>query len=181
MRRILIPLDRVVHSAGILSGIVNLFPPGSAELHLLGVAHRPDNYLTVEAYVGGMAFSTYRFSCTDEEWQAHCQRFAVELRRRAETLRRAGYQVHTQVRSGESVDVIRTMAATGAYDLLALVHRPRTGLARWLLGNACERLLQQVELPVLLIAPDPIRQPVQALTLAKSETLSYESALAHIF
>jgi len=181
MRRILIPLHDTIQRASILSGIVNLFPPGSAELCLLGVVQRPDDYLTVDTYVGGMGFSTYRFSCTDEEWQTHCQRFAVELRRRAETLRRAGYWVHTQVQSGDPIDVIQTAAARDVYDLLALAHRPRTGLARWLLGNGYEQLLHQVALPVLLIAPDPVRQPVQALTLAKSEMLSYESALAHIF
>ena len=181
MRRILIPLNISEISPEILPVVRQLFPPTEVELILLGITQRPDSSITVDAYVGDIPHSTYLVPCTDEEWQAYRQQFEVELKRLATTLRTAGYQVHTLVRIGEPVAQILAAVEAGAYDLIAMATRGRTGLARLLLGSVAESVLRQAPIPMLLMRPVPVaaRQPRPRQEQTTIETLAYEPSLAH--
>lgn len=181
MRRILIPLNISEISPEILPVVRHLFSPAEVELILLGITQRPDNSMTVDAYVGDIPHSTYLVPCTDEEWQSYRQRFEVELKQLANTLRSVDYRVHTLVRVGEPVEEILTAVKNGTYDLIAMATRGRTGLVRLLLGSVAESVLRQAPIPMLLMRTDPEtaakRQPASEQT--KFEKLSYEPSLAH--
>lgn len=181
MRRILIPLNISEISPTILPVVHHFFAPTEVELILLGITQRPDSALTVDAYVGDVAHSTYLVPCTDDEWQQYRQRFEVELKRLANTLRTAGYQVHTLVRVGEPVAQILAAVEAGAYDLIAMATRGRTGLARLFLGSVAESVLRQAPIPMLLMrpVPAPVVQPRPTPEQATLEKLSYEPSLAH--
>ena len=179
MRRILIPLNISEISPEIIPVVRHLFSPGEVELILLGITQRPDSPLTVDAYVGDLAHSTYLVPCTDEEWQAYRQHFAVELKQLAQTLGSAGYRVHTLVRVGEPVAQILAAVEAGVYDLIAMATRGRTGLARLLLGSVAESVLRQAPIPILLMRPVPAVKPRATAEQATLEKLPYEPSLAH--
>lgn len=181
MRRILIPLNISEISGEILPVVRHLFQPAEVELILLGVTQRPDSSMTIDAYVGDILHATYLVSCTDEEWRHYRQRFEVELKQLANTLRTVGYRVHTLVRIGEPVEQIVTTVATGAYDLVAMATHGHTGLARLLLGSVAESVLRRVAIPLLLMRPVPetVAQRQQTSKQATIEKLTYEPSLAH--
>lgn len=181
MRRILIPLNISEISPEIIPVVRHLFPPAEVELILLGITQRPDSSITVDAYVGDIPHSTYLVPCTDEEWQAYRQHFAVELKKLADTLRVAGYRVHTLVRVGEPVAQILAAVEAGVYDLIAMATRGRTGLTRLLLGSVAESVLRQAPIPMLLMrpVPAPAVKPYSTPEQATMEKLPYEPSLAH--
>lgn len=151
MRRILIPLNISEISPTILPVVRRLFEPTDAALVLLGITQRPDDY----AFAGGPdgANLAYRMPCSEPEWQAYRQKFEVELKHLAQTLRDGGYHVHTLVRVGEPVEEIVAVAEKGDYDLLAMATHGRTGLTRLLFSSVAETVLRQVTLPMLLFRP----------------------------
>lgn len=181
MRRILIPLNISEISPEIIPVVRHLFPPAEVELILLGITQRPDSSITVDAYVGDIPHSTYLVPCTDEEWQAYRQHFAVALKKLADTLRVAGYRVHTLVRVGEPVAQILAAVEAGLYDLIAMATRGRTGLTRLLLGSVAESVLRQAPIPMLLMrpVPAPAVKPHPTPEQATMEKLPYEPSLAH--
>ncbi|MBX3014804.1 MAG: universal stress protein [Caldilineaceae bacterium] len=181
MRRILIPLNVSEISLEILSVVRQLFSPSEAELILLGITQRPDHSMTVDAYVGDVPHSTYLVPCTDEEWHHYRQRFEIELKALANTLRAAGYRVHTIVRVGEPVAQILAAVENGIYDLIAMATRGRTGLSRLLLGSVAENVLRQSPIPLLLMRADPAAGAKQRTTQEQAtlEKLAYEPSLAH--
>lgn len=179
MRRILIPLNISEISSEILPVVRHLFSPSEVELILLGITQRPDSSMTVDAYVGDIPHSTYLVPCTDEEWQAYRQHFEVEVKQLAQTLRSAGYRVHTLVRVGEPVAQILAAVEAGVYDLIAMATRGRTGLTRLLLGSVAESVLRQAPIPMLLMRPVPAVKPRPTAEQATLEKLPYEPSLAH--
>lgn len=181
MRRILIPLNISEISPAIIPVVRQLFSPAEVELILLGITQRPDSALTVDAYVSDIPHSTYLAPCSDEEWQAYQQRFTVELKGLADTLRTAGYRVHTLVRVGEPVAQILAAVKGGVYDLIAMATRGRVGLARLLLGSVAESVLRQAPIPMLLMRPVPAPAVYQHPTREQAtlEKLPYEPSLAH--
>lgn len=153
MRRILIPLNISEISPKILPIVRRLFEPTDAELILLGITQKPEDSIFVEGWGPDGANLVYRAPCPDEEWLAHRQKFEVELKHLAQSLREVGYRVHTLVRVGEPVEQIVTAVEKGNYDLLAMATRGRTGLSRLLFGSVAERVLRRVTLPMLLFRP----------------------------
>jgi len=157
MRRILIPLNISEISPEILPVVRGLFATKEVELILLGVTQRPGNYVAADACIPDAPHTAYTIPCTDDEWNAYRQKFEVELKHLAENLRAEGYRVHTLVRIGDPVEQIVATVEKGAYDLLAMATRGRTGLTRLVLGSVAESVLRQVTIPMLLIRPTPER------------------------
>jgi nucleotide-binding universal stress UspA family protein len=155
MRRILIPLNISEISPEILPVVRNLFDTEDVELNLLGVTQRPGSYVAADACIPDAPHTAYTIPCTDDEWKAYRQKFEVELKYLAETLRKEGYRVHTLVRVGDPVEQVVAAVEKGNYDLLAMATRGRTGLTRLVLGSVAESVLRQVTIPMLLIRPAP--------------------------
>jgi nucleotide-binding universal stress UspA family protein len=154
-RRILIPLNISEISSEILPVVQRLFHVDEVELTLLGVTQRPKSYVATDAGVSEIPHAAYTVSCTDEEWRAYRQKFEVELKLLAHTLRQEGYAVNTMVRLGDPVEQILAAVAQSEYDLLAMATRGRTGLTRLVLGSVAESVLRQVTVPMLLVRPAP--------------------------
>lgn len=155
MRRILIPLNISEISPEILPVVRRLFDTAEVELILLGVTQRPGSYVAADACIPDAPHTAYTIPCTDDEWKIYRQKFEVDLKHLAETLRQEGYRVHTLVRIGDPVEQIVATVEKGAYDLLAMATRGRTGLTRLVLGSVAESVLRQVTIPMLLIRPAP--------------------------
>ncbi len=153
MRRILIPLNISEISPEILPVVRSLFDADDAELILLGVTQRPGSYVAADACIPDVPHAAYTIPCTDDEWKIYRQKFEIELKHLAETLRADGYRVHTLVRVGDPVEQIVATAGKGSYDLLAMATRGRTGLTRLVLGSVAESVLRQVTIPMLLMRP----------------------------
>jgi nucleotide-binding universal stress UspA family protein len=169
MRRILIPLNISEISPEILPVVRRLFNKEDVELILLGVTQRPGSYVAADACIPDAPHTAYTIPCTDDEWKAYRQKFEVELKHLAETLRQEDYRVHTLVRIGDPVEQIVATVEKGAYDLLAMATRGRTGLTRLVLGSVAESVLRQVTIPMLLIRPAPE-------TVAKAQKVSQAQA-----
>ena len=161
LRRVLIPLNISEISSEILPAVRYLFTVDDVELTLLGVTQRPKNYVATDAVVSDIPHAAYAVACTDEEWRAHRQKFEVELKHLAQSLREEGYRVHTVVRLGDPVEQIVTAVEKGTYDLLAMATRGRTGLTRLVLGSVAESVLRQVTIPMLLVRPAPCKNEAQ--------------------
>lgn len=154
-RRILIPLNISEISSEILPVVQQLFDDDDAELTLLGLTQRPKNYVAADAGVSEIPHAAYTVSYTDEEWRAYRQKFEVDLKHLAQSLRKEGYRVHTLVRLGDPVQQIVAAVEQGNYDLLAMATRGRTGITRLVLGSVAESVLRQVTVPMLLVRPAP--------------------------
>lgn len=154
-RRVLIPLNISEISSEILPVVRHLFAVDDVELTLLGVTQRPKSYVAADAVVSDIPHAAYTVSCTDEEWRAYRQKFEVELKHLAQSLREDGYRVNTMVRLGDPVEQIIDAVEKSDYDLLAMATRGRTGLTRLVLGSVAESVLRQVTIPMLLVRPAP--------------------------
>lgn len=160
-RRVLIPLNISEISSEILPVVRNLFSVDEVTLTLLGVTQRPKNYVAADAGVSEIPHATYTVSYTEEEWRAFRQKFEVELKHLAQSLREEGFQVNTMVRLGDPVRQIVAAVEQGEYDLLAMATRGRTGLTRLVLGSVAESVLRQVTIPMLLVRPAPGKEGLQ--------------------
>lgn len=152
-RRVLIPLNISEISSEILPVVRKLFAVADAELTLLGLTQRPKSYVAADATIAEIPHSAYAVVCTDEEWRAYRQKFEVELKHLAQSLREEGYAVNTMVRLGDPVEQIVAAVENGDYHLLAMATRGRTGLTRLVLGSVAESVLRQVTIPMLLVRP----------------------------
>ncbi len=181
MRRILIPLNISEISPEILPVVRGLFDITDVELILLGVTQRPGSYVAADACIPDVPHAAYTVPCSDDEWKVYRQKFEIELKHLAETLRTDGYRVHTIVRVGDPVEQIVATVEKGAYDLLAMATRGRTGLTRLVLGSVAESVLRQVTIPMLLIRPASERvakqQKVGKLSAPLDQTGSLPSAV----
>ncbi len=182
MRRILIPLNISEISPEILPVVRGLFDIDDVELILLGVTQRPGSYVAADACIPDVPHAAYTIPCTDDEWKVYRQKFEIELKHLAETLRTDGYRVHTLVRVGDPVEQIVATVEKGSYDLLAMATRGRTGLTRLVLGSVAESVLRQVTIPMLLIRPAPDRvakkQPAGKLASPFDQASNLSSAVS---
>jgi nucleotide-binding universal stress UspA family protein len=74
------------------------------------------------------------------------------LDQQAETVRNAGLSAETVVRVGRAGDEV--IAAARGVDLVLIATHGRSGIARWWLGSVADKVVREVECPVLLIGPN---------------------------
>lgn len=87
----------------------------------------------------------------------------LALQEAAEAASARGLSLQTHVLSGEVSDRILEFARENGADLIVAGTHGRRGLARTLLGSACEQLLRSSEIPVLTV-----RDPALAEAARKS-------------
>jgi len=91
-----------------------------------------------------------------EGWGAHRKRLDAFLERYAlENL-----QHHVHLVRGEPASVIPRIAKHREVDLVIVGSRCRRGIARFLAGNAAERILARVDCPVLTVKPEDVLSQV---------------------
>lgn len=181
-RKVLIPLDGSAFSRQVLAAVRAYVKPKDADLILLRVAlpvTLPAEAIPVPRVPmsGGMAlaasFEAYNrdleqaYTWAAHEQDAYRQQLQSTLADDAATLRRAGYQVATEVLFGEPAEQIIDYATGAEVDLIAMTTHGRTGIGRFVLGSVAESVLRGVNVPVLLVrtsaATETFDQPADPL------------------
>lgn len=126
MERILVPLDGSPRAEQILVQVARLLRREEAELMLLSVAEP-----------GGLDAAARYLDAT------------------AGMLAKQGVRARTFAREGPVAESILKAAADENAGLIALSTHGRSGVARWLLGSVCEKILRAADAPVLLTRAFP--------------------------
>lgn len=176
-RKVLIPLDGSTFSRQVLAAVRDYVKPQDADLILVRVAlpvTLPADAVPVPRVpmTGGMALATsfeaynrdleQAYTWAAHEQDAYRQQLQSTLADDAATLRRAGYQVATEVLFGDPAEQIINYATATEADLIAMTTRGRTGIGRFVLGSVAESVLRGVNVPVLLVrtaAVTEVRHP----------------------
>ena len=162
-KNILVPLTKSVSSQKILRQIESFLPAQDSKLILFYVTKPPKGM--------GFAAPDYRsdyvlesageplgpkshpiFSSQEEDsLQADVE---VALLSVTNKLKQQGYDVSTQVCFGEDVvsEIVR-IVKRDKIDMIAMSTRAREGMLRFFFGDIAEKVMQQVDIPVLLIHP----------------------------
>ncbi len=162
-KNILIPLTKSESSQKILQQIGKFIPAEDSKLILYYVAKPPKGM--------GFAAPDYRsdyalesagtplgpeahpvFSSQEEDsLQSDVE---VALLSVTNELKKQGYDVSTQVCFGEDcVSEIVRIVKRDKIDLVAMSTRARVGMSRFFFGDVAKKIMQQVDIPVLLINP----------------------------
>jgi nucleotide-binding universal stress UspA family protein len=162
-KNILVPLTKSESSQQILQQIESFFPAQESKLILFYVTKPPKGM--------GFAAPDYRsdyalesagepvgpkshpvFSSQEED----SLRADVEVALLSVTnkLKQQGYDVSTQVCFGTNVvsEIVR-IVKRDKIDMIAMSKRARVGVLRFFFGDIAEKVMQQVDIPVLLIHP----------------------------
>jgi nucleotide-binding universal stress UspA family protein len=162
-KNILVPLTKSESSRTILQQIESFFPAQDSKLILYYVTKPPKGM--------GFAAPDYRsdyvlesageplgpkphpvFSSQEEDsLQADVE---VALLPVTNKLKQQGYDVSTQVCFGTDVvgEIVR-IVKRDRIDMIAMSTRAREGMLRFFFGDIAEKVMQQVDIPVLLIHP----------------------------
>lgn len=94
------------------------------------------------------------------------------LKQQKGSLRQQNFRVHYQVTESEDVAAEIVGAVKGGdFDTVVMCTHGRGGLSRWLFGSVATRVLQSVQVPVLVIRPTTRSGPAEseATTAAQTE------------
>lgn len=94
------------------------------------------------------------------------------LKQQKGSLRQQNFRVHYQVTESEDVAAEIVGAVKGGdFDTVVMCTHGRGGLSRWLFGSVATRVLQSVQVPVLVIRPTTRSGPAEsgATTAAQKE------------
>jgi nucleotide-binding universal stress UspA family protein len=135
--KILVALDGSKTSESVLTYAETLLRRRDADLTLLLVMPKdePSNHRAGRAYLDGVA----------------------------DRLRRKGAVLDVHVSIGRPAEQIAAFAVAGAYDLVLLCTRGKTGLKRVLFGSTAEEVLRLCSVPVLAVPPQADRTEPAAI------------------
>ena len=166
-KKILVPLDGSALSAAVLPHVAKLAQGTRATVTLLTVAATPERVEKVRVSAGdvqsvgqfnNVAFQEMHYIPEDETGEqaiSHAREGADSyLAQAALPLRQAGLEVrHEVVINDDPVEGITEFAASGGYDLLAMATHGREGISRLVTGSFTGKLLDRLNIPVLLVKP----------------------------
>ena len=139
-RKILVPLDGSKVAEGVLPHAKSLAYSEGAELILLTVGANP----ALDFAFSGPGLAQTAVDEQEEKSKAYISRIESELKA-------DGFKTSTLLRVGSVAEVILGVAEELQVDVIAMSTHGRTGPARWLLGSIAERVVQNSNVPVLLI------------------------------
>ncbi len=167
-RTVLIPLDGSEFSRQILRVVGNVFEPTDVTLILFRAAYPPvvsSTNVPGETFAGNIrltgSYETYSrtldvsYEALEKEREHYRQMLLDELAPDAAKLRNVGYTVMVQVDYGDPAQCIIDAVKSSHVDLVAMATHGRSGLGRLVLGSVAERVLRNIEAPVLLMRPAP--------------------------
>jgi nucleotide-binding universal stress UspA family protein len=157
-QRILVPLDGSKLSELALRHVIEVAAP-NAKIHILSVvAENPVNEIASLA-----SAQAYSIPPSEGQWprvpeadphDPHARE--TYLKRVAEWLEGAGYQVTTEAVPGNVVQTILATSQRG-FDAIVLATHGRSGAAKMVLGSVAEALIQESPCPVLVIPARPVQ------------------------
>lgn len=150
LHSVLVPLDGSSAGEWCLPLATRVARSSGARLHLahVHVPYEPDQLL---------ANSSFQWEGVDlrEYDEKQTVREAEYLRRWEDRLAEEGAEVDTAVIEGTPIaDELAEYAEEVAADLIVMSSRPRSGLARALLGSVSDEVVRKASAPVLVIHPD---------------------------
>lgn len=137
LKHVLIPLDGSPLAEKAIDTVKYILPP-DGKITLLTVVSNPDQPPTVSAESGEIPLDQY-------------------LEHIALRVRLEGFQVETDIRSGETAEVIAQAAIPLGVDIIAMCTHGRSGLEQLIGGSVTNRVLAISLCPVLVI-PNTVRQ-----------------------
>lgn len=162
--KLLVPLDGTTFSRLIRPEVVRLFPPERFDLHLLHVARLPvsvSDAMHQPALVGPDA-TLYSYGMGNVGSELHPLYDENELEDFRESLRdelseekalfdHEGYDAKLVVHFGEPAHGISTYANDEQVDVVAMATHGRSGFGRLILGSVAKDVLENIEVPMLLL------------------------------
>lgn len=163
IKKILIPLTKSVFSHKILVEVERFFPPEESNLILYYITRPPkgsgfaatdyrSNY-ALEADGEPMGPKAHPVFASQEEDSIQSD-VEVALLSITNDLKEKGYDVSIQICFvNEVVSEIVRIVKRDKIDLVAMSTRARTGVRHFFFSNIAEKVLEQVDIPMLLIHP----------------------------
>ncbi len=173
-KHILIPIDGSQFSQKILPHINLLFSPESHRLTLLYVAKEVTSYdipRKDEGLWDNVSAASRIDSVTYENQPVYASQVEESVRDRIETdlvpvrkaLTDAGYEVNIVVHfEKDAVEEIVRFAEKGKVDLVAMATRGRKGLRHRIVGGIFQQVLEQIQIPMLVIHPPRKNEPASS-------------------
>lgn len=140
--KILVPLDGSLFAEQALPSAVALTRLNHGTLVLMRVAGHPNTQIFVEG--------TAMFGLPSDDSAAHCTAYLDQV---AQTVREQEVEVQTHVVDGNIAHEILSEAAILKADAIVMTSHGRSGFGRWLMGSVADRVIQQANVPVLLVRP----------------------------
>ena len=140
-RHILVPLDGSELAEQVLPVVSPIARVLEAEITLFQVA--------TTRVLGSFSGEWYpslqsTFEMVERQAKAYLERMASRLNEQ-------GIETSMAIRTGPVAESIVKYADTSQTDLIAMCTHGRTGLARWALGSAADRVLRAARIPILLV------------------------------
>jgi len=168
--KILIPLDGSSFSRQVINHVIKLFPPSNCHLVLLKVANVPGelkesfsaakisgNWATVMDWVPSIGASKQmdpdKSAYIERVWGGLKAEMVDNLAEIKEKLNDRGYEVTLAVRFGSPAEEIISYTKLNKVDLVAMSTHGRLGFKRMILSSVAERVLPNVEVPVMMLHP----------------------------
>jgi len=168
--KILIPLDGSSFSRKVINHVIKLFPPSSCELVLLKVASVPDelkesfsgakisgNWSTVMNWVPSIGAKKQmdpdKSAYIERVWGGLKAEMVDNLAEIKEKLKERGYDVNLAIRFGDPAEEIISYTQLNKVDLVAMSTHGRLGFKRMIISTVAERVLPNVEVPVMMLHP----------------------------
>ncbi len=158
-KHILVPLDGSGFAEAALPYALEMAAQFDSDITLLRVVMPPrigEGTLSPES-------ANYLIKMRDELYKE-----AIDyLKQQKGSLRQQNFRVHYQVTESEDVAAEIVGAVKGGdFDTVVMCTHGRGGLSRWLFGSVATRVLQSVQVPVLVIRPMTARPTEDAATAA---------------
>jgi len=162
-KNILVPLTKSETSQKILAQIESFIPAQDSKLILYYVTKPPKGMgfsvpdyrsdYVLESAGEPLGPKTHPVFSSQEEDSLKAE-VEVALLPVINNLKQQGYDVSIQVCFGEDVinEIVR-IVKRDKIDLVAMSTRARVGMMRFFFGDIAEKVMQQVDIPVLLIQP----------------------------
>ncbi len=162
-KNILVPLTKSESSQKILQQIESFIPAKDSKLILYYVTKPPKGMgfaapdyrsdYVLESAGEPLGPKTHPVFSSQEEDSLQSD-VEVALLSVTNKLKQQGYEVSTQVCFGEDVvgEIVR-IVKRDKIDLVAMSTRARVGMMRFFFGDIAEKVMQRVDIPVLLIHP----------------------------
>ncbi|HRE47488.1 MAG TPA: universal stress protein [Aggregatilineales bacterium] len=151
--RVLVTLDGSQFAESAIQHATRVTTPGG-RIHLLSVVTEdPVSEVSALATALAQPFGMIDVQFTPDALAKHQEYVAARrdyLTQLAEMLQSKGYEVITEVRAGNPIDEIVTVAE-GGMEIVIMASHGRTGFSRLALGSVAEGVLRRAPCPVLII------------------------------
>lgn len=143
-KHLLVPLDGSQLAERALPPALALAERFNSQITLLSVTRVP--YMAFDV-------TGYSFSSADLNLQEEMQQEALlYLRDKQAALQAQGYSVTIESVEGEPVaEIVLDVAKQRGVDTIVMSTHGRGGVSRWVFGSVADKVLQQAEVPVLLV------------------------------